>query len=188
MQTPISEIKPSIKKAFISNILFVSVIVVLIIGTLIYLNSIVGLDIFIDTFREVGIEISSASLLFWFIVIILFVTGLLLILNYVNLGKVSYILYPDKLVYTKSSLIQHKEQEVPYANIAKITSEKKSFLKPAEVTIELTGMKESKVAIKFLENPEEIVMKIQELVRQYRANYYAKYSQDYRYQNIMDKL
>lgn len=189
MEAPIAEIKPNIKKAFIANLLFVFSIVALVISTLIYLNAVVGLNVFIESFKEIGIIISPSSLLFWFIVLILFFTALLLILNYISLGKISYTIYPDKINYSRSFLImQISDKTIPYANIAKVFYENKSFLKTSKVVLELTGMKESKVEIDYIDDAQELIRKIQELVSNYRANYYAKYSQDYRYQNIMDRF
>lgn len=188
MEAPIAEIKPNIKKAFLSNILLVFVIVALIIGTLIYLNSVVGLDIFLDSFKEIGVVISPSSLLFWFISLILFFTILSLILNYIALGKITYTFYPDKMVYGRSFFImQLSDKTIPYANIAKVSYESKSFLNTAKVGLDLTGMKESKIEIDFIDDAQEVVKRIQELIANYRANYYAKYAQDYRYQNIMDR-
>ena len=189
MEAPIAEIKPNIKKAFTLNLLIVGAIVILIIALLIYLNSVVGLDIFLDAFKEIGINISTASLLAYSIFIILFLTALLLISNYVTLGKVSYTLYPDKIFYNKSLFIaQITDKTIPYANITKISYEKKAFLNTAKIILELTGMKESKVELDFIDDADAVVRKIQELIREYRAKYYAQYSQDYRYQSIMDQL
>ena len=130
MEAPIAEIKPSIKKAFISNIVIVLVIVTLIIGFMVYLNTIVGLDVFLVTFRDIGFNISPASLVGWFIFLVLFFTSLLLFLNYVALAKVSYTLYPDKIAYSKSFFImQVSDKVVPYSNISKISFEKKPFLR-----------------------------------------------------------
>ena len=188
MEAPIAEIKPDIKKAFISNIFRVAVIIALIIGTLIYLNVIVGLDVFLDTFALFGINISTSTVVFWFILITILATTILLILNYVNLGKLTYTLYPDKLTYGKSFFImQTSSKSIPYVNIAKITYEDKSFLNTSKITIELTGMKEPKLELDFIDNAAEVVRKIQELIQNYKANYYAQYSQKNKYQNIVDK-
>jgi len=188
MEAPIAEIKPNIKKAFILNILIVGGGVILIIALLIYLNSIVGLDIFLDTFAELGIFISPTAVLFYFIGFILFITAFLLILNYVALGKTGYTIYPDKIVYSRSLFImQISDKTVPYANIAKITYERKPFLNTAKIIVDLTGMKENKVELNFIDDAEEVAKKLQELVREYRSKYYARYSQEYRYQNIMDR-
>ncbi len=181
MEAPIAKIKPDIKKAFIYNILLVAVVVVLIIGTLIYLNIIVGLDIFIDTFEQIGITISTTSFISWSIFLVLLFTALLLILNYVNLGKLTYTLYPDKILYSKSFFImQISNKTIPYANIAKITYEDKALLNTSKITIELTGTKEPKIELDFIDNAEEVVGKIQELIRNYKADYYARYAQERR--------
>lgn len=187
MEAPIAEIKPDIKKAFLLNIMVVAGIVALIIASLIYLNSIVGLGIFLDTFREFGIVISAYSLLAYSIITIVLVTILILILNYVTLGKMSYTLYPDRVSCSQSLFImQLKEESIPYANISKITY-KKNFLGASKISIELTGMKKAKADMDFIDDAEEVVKQLQELVQNYRATYYARYSRDYRYQGIMDK-
>jgi len=189
MEAPVAEIKPSIKKAFILNIMIISGVVLLIIVLLIILESLVGLDLFLDVFKEMGLNVSVTSLLLYSIFITIFITVLLLIMNYVSLGKVRYTLYPDKIVYSKSLFIlQIHDKEIPYQNITKITYEKKPFLKTSKVCFELTGMKENKITIDFIDNAEEVVQKIQELIREYRAKYYARYSNEYKYQNIMDKF
>ena len=186
---PIAEIRPNVKKAFISNIFFVSLIVALIIGTLIYLNSLVGLSIFLDTFKDFGIIISPSVLLFWFIMIIIVFTALLLIMDYINLGKITYTLYPDRINYGRSLFImQLSDKVIPYANIAKISFGEMTFLKTAKVRLDLTGMKGSSIDIDYIDNPQEVVEEIHRLVGEYKSKYYARYSQDYRYQNIMDEL
>ena len=188
MEGPVAEIKPSVGKAFTSNMIYVSVVVILIIGTLIYLNNIVGLGVFIDTFREFGVEISTARLLGWFIFVILFFTVLLLILDYVNLGKVRYVFYPNKLVYNKSFLIfQITEKTVPFSNITRVSHQKKQFLNTSKITIELTGMKEDKLELKFIDDAEEVLRELQDLIREQKARYYAQYTQDYGMQNIVDR-
>lgn len=188
MEAAIAEIKPNITKAFISNLISVGVIVVLIIGVLVFLNEVVGLEIFLEAFGELGVTISAASLLYWSISLILFFTLLLLILNYINLGKVSYTLYPDKIVYSKIFFMtQLSEKIIPYPNITKITYEDKSLLKTSKIILELTGVKKSRMELDFIDNAEEIVKQIHDLITKYRANYYAKYSQDYRFQHIIDK-
>ena len=189
MESPIAQVKPNINKAFVYNILLVSGVVALIIGILLYLNSVVGTDIFIDTFKEVGITISPAKLLVRFIFLIVFITALLLILNYVSLGKLTYTLYPDKIIYGRSFfIIQLSDEEIPYSNISKVSYESKSFLNTSKVILDLTGMKKSKIEIDYIDDAPELVKHVQELIGTYKANYYAKFSQDYRYQNIMNQM
>ena len=189
MEAPIAEIKPNVKKAFLSNLVLVGIILIFIIMIAIYLNSIVGLGIFIDTFRELGIEISASSVIGWFIFLAVFFTALLMIMNYISLGKVTYTLYPDRMTYSKSLLIvQVSDKTIPYQNIAKIGYEKKSVMVTAKIIIELTGTKESRIEIDFIDNPEEAMRQIQDAINKYRANYYAQYSQDYRVNTIMSRL
>ena len=189
MEAALAEIKPNVKKAFISNVILIAIVVITIIVGIIYLNSIVGLGVFLDTLSEIGINISASSFIGGFISTILFLTVLLLILDYVSLGKLTYTLYPDKIVYSKSLLIfQVSNKEIPYQNITKISYEKKSIMTTGKIVIELTATKDSRVEIDFIDNPDEVMRQIQDAINRYRANYYAQYAQDYRFQNIMSRL
>jgi len=189
MEAPVAEIRPNVNKAFILNILFVLGIVVGIIVLLAYINSLVGLGVFLDILKEFGVDFSPMALLGYGIGSILLFTGLLLILNYLSLNKAYYTLYRDKIVYSRSLfIIQISEQAIPYANIAKISYERKPFLNTSKIILDLTGMKPDKLKMDFIDNAEEVVGKLHGLIREFRANYYARYAQDYRMQNIMDKL
>ena len=187
-EAPIAEIRPNIKKAFTYNILLVGGIVTALIITLVYLNNAVGLDVFVDTFREIGIQFSPISWLSRLIFIIIFFTALLLILNYVALSKTSYVLYPSKMVYNKSFFIVHiTDKVIPYINIAKVSSKQKPFLNTSQIILDVTGMKQHKADLDFIDDADEVVEKIHELIKDNRARYYAKYTENYRYQNIMDQ-
>ncbi len=189
MESPLAEIKPNIKKAFLSNILFVSMIVAFLIGTLIYLNNIVGLDIFVTSFKEIGITLSPTKLLTWSILLILFFTGLTLFLNYIVLANLTYTLYPDRMVFARTFfIVQLSDEEIPYSNISKISYESKAILDTSKVILDLTGMKRSQMVIDFIDQAPELVNQLQQAISSFRANYYAKYAQDYRYQNIMDQM
>ena len=189
MEAPIAEIKTNIKKAFISDIGVITLVVVLIVGTLIYLNSVVDLGVFLDTLEEFGIEISASTILGWSIFLLSFTTIIILILDYVALGKCSYILYPDKIVYTRNMfIIQLGEQTIPYANIVKISIKKQSFVNASELILELTGMKKDEIKIEFLDNAQQVAMQLHQLIRDYKSRYYAQYAQNQRYQNITSEL
>ncbi len=186
MEAPVAEIKPDIKKAFISDISVIVLVAGSIIFALIYLNSIVGLGMFIDTLKELGIRISGAALIGGSIFLLFFITAIILIMDYVALGKSGYILYPDKLLYTKNIfIIQLKEESIPYANIAKISFKKKSFLNTFDIILELTGLKKDQVKIGYIDDAQEVAAKLQQLIMEYKSRYYAEYTQNYRLKNIM---
>jgi hypothetical protein len=189
MDSAIAEIKPNINKAFLLNLLIVLAIVAGIIGLLVFLNMEVGLDLFVDTFQMVGIEINPQSLLWEAIGTILVVTSLLLIMNYVSLGKVTYTLYPDRIVYSKSFFIfQAGKKETPYGNVTKVYYHEKPFLNTAKIILELSGLRQSRMEMDFMDHPGEVAARLQELIREYRSKYYAQYSQQYRLDSIMDRI
>lgn len=188
IEPPVSRIKPNITKAFIANLIFVAAIVILLISLIIYLNNLVGIDIFFDTFKEFGINITKTSVLFGMIGLVLLFTTLLLILNYVSLAKVTYTFYPDRIEYTRNFLImQLSSKTIPLKNISKVFSSNKSLMKTGKVTLELSGLKDAKIDINYVDNPLQVVNLIQELIHRYKANYYAQYAQDYRFQTIVDR-
>ena len=186
MEAPVAEIKPNIKKAFVSDIILVLLIVSFIIATLAYLNNIVGLKVFINAFKEFGVVIPLSSIIYWSMLFVLFITSLFLIMDYVSLGKVSYTFYPDKILYAKNLFVmQLSEKAIPYSNIARISYGKNFFLNTS-IILELTGMKKGKVEFNFIDNREEVVKKIESLIKEYKARYYAQYAQEHRFQGILD--
>ncbi|MEA2036902.1 MAG: hypothetical protein U9O94_05300 [Nanoarchaeota archaeon] len=188
-EAPIAEIKPNVRNAFLSNFIVIAVIVALIILTLFYLNNVVGLDILVDTLEQFGIHITKAALLGGTIVLIIIGTAILMVMDYVAIGKSRYTLYKDRMVYSKNMFIlQLKEEVIPYQNIVKITYQRKGILNSMDIILELTGLSIDKVEIAFVDNAKEVSEGILKLIGQYKSNYYAKFSQDYRYQNVMDQL
>ena len=185
----VAEIRSNVGKAFFLNLFFVGIIVVLIIGISIYLNTVVGLGIFLDGLKVIGVTISGKALLGYIVALTLLATVLILVLNYVNLGKMRVILYRNKLEYSKSLFVmQLSENEISFENIAKVSIEKKPFFNTSKIILGLNGLKQDKLEIDFIDDAEEVAAKIQELIKDYRARYYAQYTQNYRMQNIMETL
>lgn len=187
-EAPIAIIKPNVKKQFILNLLFVFGVVSLIVVMIVYFETTVGFDVLFGSFEAIGVSLSPGRPITYAIFLTIIFGSIFLILNYLTLSKIHYTLYKDKLVYAKSMFFAHiPDLEIPFSNISKVTFQKKA-LNTGTITIELTGMKEPKVEMKFIDNPEEVVNRIHQLIQEYRARYYAKYTQEYKIQNIMEDL
>ncbi len=76
---------------------------------------------------------------------------------------------------------------IPYKNIAKITFEKIPFFNTGNIKIELSSMEEKSVELKFIDNTEKVSSDILELINNYRSKDYAKKSEEYKYDLILDR-
>ena len=187
MDAPVMQVKPSVKRAMTTKIVIVVAFIALIIGMGFYLNSIVGVGVFLDVFSELGIEINGTAILTTLAGLAGVIIAVVLIMSYVNYHEVAYTLYPDKILYTPpaASLMNREPVEYLYANITGITFKKQGALKPDLIQIALTGQKQSTLSIPYIDNPTETMASMQKLIDEWKARYYAEYGHEYRMQNIM---
>ena len=153
MDPPLSVIKPNIRKAFELNLLAIAGIIILAVLLLVFLNIMVGLDIFVDTFAMLGVRISVGAILANLTFLVFLTVGLLLTLNYIALGKITYTLHNDRIVYSQTFFIIHiHDKTLPYSNIAKMTYKRRPFIDTATINFELSGMKEKHMKMDFIDN------------------------------------
>jgi len=184
----IAEITPNAKKLCILSSIEIVIVSALIIGFIIYLDSIVNFDSLFQTFQQLGApKILASSFLSWFVIIAAVLTAAVLVLNYLALGKVRYVFYEDQLAcYNNFLIMQISEIIIPYKNIIGVSVDKPNTVNNADITIEMTGMKKKSQILKFIDNAAEVAGEIQKILDNYRANYYAKYAQEYRLQQIAE--
>ncbi|MBI2140257.1 PH domain-containing protein [Candidatus Woesearchaeota archaeon] len=188
MEGLVLELRPDIRKTFVSFGIILGIIIIGLTGMLLFLNSIVGLQVFLDVFSEFGIPVSGLSLVFWMYGVIAGSGGLIVLFDYMMLKHERYDFYTDRLIFTKAKGLGKEEEELPYGNITSVTFAKQAFPKPDKVILHITGKPYDKVEMKNLDGPGEIVGKLQSILHEYRARYYAKYGHEYRMQNIMEAL
>lgn len=188
MEDVIAELKPNSKKIILLNFLKVLTAVLVIVGIIFFINMFVDLNVFKELFPadESGFDIKMAVTSTFFLAG--FIITAILFLDYLMLSKVRYAFYNDSLKYRQNFLImQTSELSIPYNNIVKVTFEKIPVLNTGSIIIELTGMKEKSIELKFIDNTEQVTSDILKLINEYRSRYYSKKSEEYKYDGILNK-
>ena len=185
----VAEITPNVKKLCILSSIQIIIVAGAIIGFVIYLDSIVDFQSMLDVFKEFGAPTMLFSpVITWFIIGGIALTILVLVLNYLTLGKVRYVFYEDRLIcYNNFLIMEVSRTEIPYANITKVNVDEPNTIKNANIKIELTGMKKKNVVLQFIDNAANVAAGIQNIIDTYRANYYAQYAQDYKMQQVAER-
>tara|TARA_Y100000310_G_scaffold341208_1_gene439631 strand:+ start:976 stop:1533 length:558 start_codon:yes stop_codon:yes gene_type:complete len=178
-------IKPSIKKVLLFNLSKIVGLVLVVLGIGLYLNYLGSLGAFAESLEALGIEVDAGMLLFWLVVAVAVTTSVILLISYLGLRRTEYVFYDDTL------LVNDKE-ELPYKNIVKIsyddTGVVNQMLGTGSMSIELTGMKEGKTKMEFIENVKKVTNDFQNLLRDYRVALYAQHHEKQRIGNILDKF
>jgi len=188
MEAPVARIKPNTFKAFATGLFFIIGGVLLLVSFIIYLNAAVGLSVFIIAFEALGMTVNPQAIVAWLIGLIVFFSVLITIMTYVSVANISLTLYPDKLEYaTNFFIIQLKAKVIPFSSVAKVYASKGSLINSGKVVIDLSGSDEHSMTMDYIDNAPEVAAQIQALIQKHKANYYAQYAQDYRYQGIVDR-
>ncbi len=195
MENILAQLKPNAKKILLftfSKILFISLIV----GGLFYLlRSFVDFSIFtfvIDTLNtELGLNLTIPNIT-QYIPTAVSITFLVLlsffVLEYNILTKIIYLFHPDGFYfYENDGIFKINEKFIPYSNVVRMTFDKISILNSGNITIDLTGMDKTKITLKFIDYPEPETDKLLKIINNYRAAFYAKKSEDYKYEQILNR-
>ena len=195
MENILAQLKPNAKKILLftfSKILFISLIV----GGLFYLlRSFVDFSIFtfvIDTLNtELGLNLTIPNIT-QYIPTAVSITFLVLlsffVLEYNILTKIIYLFHPDGFYfYENDGIFKINEKFIPYSNVVRMTFDKLSILSSGNITIDLTGMDKTKITLKFIDYPEPETDKLLKIINNYRAAFYAKKSEDYKYEQILNR-
>ena len=185
----IAELKPNVKKLCMLSSIEIMIVSAVTIGFAIWLDSVINFNQLFEIFQEFGAPPAQSSVLLrWLILIAIGLTIIILILNYLTLGKVRYVFYEDKLIYYNNFLIMEiSKTEIPYANITKVSVDQPNTIKNADIKLELTGMKKKDIILKFIDNAAKVAAGIQNIINKYRANYYAQYARDYTLQKTAER-
>ncbi len=191
---PIPEVKPNIKKVFLMNVIEVFFAALLIVLVFIVLLKILGGDFLNEILAgfDIVIDINLKYVIWWFTLAIVVVTVIVLIINYFNLGNLRYEFQLDRIVYYDSMLfVLINKKEIPYGNITRIHFDYEGFLNSffntGTITIELSAMKEKEFKMEFIEHAEQVAKYIQRRIRDYKSRYYAKRTEEYKIDNILDR-
>jgi len=184
MDNPLTTIKPNTKKVLLFNLSKIVIVLSVVVGTILYFNYIGTLTVFAEVLESFGITINTSMLLFWFILAIVIVALVILVFSYLSLRKAQYMFYDNKFVAG--------DKDIPYKNIVKINYDNEgignSILGTGTMNIELTGMKEDKIRLEFIDDVEKVTNYFQNLLKNFRARLYTQTNEQQRMGNILDKM
>jgi len=185
--------KANVKKIILKDIFMIIGALALLSIAVLSIHLFVGFDIFLLPLETFDIIINPIKALLGFIGVVAGASFLFLSGVYLASNKISYDFYKDKIeIYRNVLLLLTDSEEIPYANIARITCNKdgifNSIFNSGNIILELTGMKKSKVEIKFLDDVEQTTQFIQSKMQEVAAAKQAQYEQGQRMSNILNKI
>ena len=167
-------------------------VVLLIIIILLIFHWQVGLDLFLELFEIFDVSFNPSKIWLYSISLILGVTLLLLLVNYLVVGKLRYEFYQSKLVvYENTFLVFVNPKEIPYPNIVKISYNNDGIFNKVfnsgSIVLELSGMKEDKFKLELIDNIEQNVKYLQSLIQQFKNIQQAQFTENYKINKILDR-
>ena len=108
-------------------------------------------------------------------------------------GNLRYEFYKDKLIVYKNALLVFvNSKEIPYQNIAKTSYNNNgifnSLFNSGTIVLELTGMRENKVELQFIDNVEQTMQYIQNLIMESMHLQQQRFMDKNKISNILDKM
>lgn len=184
-------LNPKIEKIILKNILIVVGAVLVIFIILLVVNSIVGLDVFLIPFEELGITINPSKIFLNLILTIIIITIFLLGGNYLITRNTRYEFYQDKLIMYKSKIFSFKPKEIPYQNIVKVLGNTDSIFNKlfnsGTIVLELSGKEEDKVELEFIDNVGDNVRYIQNLIQEWKSIRQAEMAESYKIGRVVER-
>lgn len=193
MENILAQLKPNAKKILLTTLSKLLIIILIVIGLIFLLRMFVDFSVFNllkDGLASINMnfELNVSQFISPLITIFSLLTITMLVLEYNILNRLTYVFHMDGFYfYENLSVFQIHELFIPYQNIVKITFDKISIVNSGNITVELTGLQQKSVVLKFIDAPEQAASDILKLVNQYRISYYAKQSEEYKYNRILDR-
>ncbi len=188
MEDAVAELKPNSQKILFQTFIKIVGILALVLLIAFVLNSFVDFSIFETVASEFGLQLGFLGLIVPALAVALAIIAVILLLEYYALSKIRYVFRQDGFNYYQNFLImQLSELFIPYKNIVKVTFEKISWLNTGNIIVELTAMEPRSIELKFIDNAEQVSSDILKLINQYRSTYYAKKTEEYKYNKILDR-
>ncbi|MBI2138876.1 hypothetical protein HYU13_04760 [Candidatus Woesearchaeota archaeon] len=188
MEALVMELKPNIKRAASTSAITALILILVAVIALFFINEIVSLSIFIDTFNELGLNLSAASVSAWASVIVLLGAALLITIQSLSLHHARFSFFTDRLIYTPASVIKLAEIEMPYGMIDSAKINRQNLPKHDGIFLHTKMEKNEKIPIPEVEDAEEKVSQINSLLSQFKMRQFTKAEQAYRMENIMEKI
>jgi hypothetical protein len=191
--TVIRTVRPNIQKVFIRNLLYISGAAAGIILILVYLNSMVGLDVFLTVFQAFGITVDPGSILSTSILVFLGIALLYLIINYLNVINLRYEFYDNRIrLYEPQLWLFLTHRDISYKNIVKISYNYEGLInklfRSGEIVIDVTGMKEGFVKMEVIDDTQQLVGQLLKIVQEYNSLQQMQFQENFRIGNIMRRF
>ena len=191
--TILKTVRPNIHKVFVKNLLYVSGIAAGIILLLVYLNSTVGLDVFMTVFDAFGINVDPGALLSLTIMIFIGIVIVFLAGSYLSITNLRYEFYDNHLrMFEPTLLLFLTHKDISYKNIVKISYNYDGIInkvfKSGEIVIDVTGMKEGFVKMEVIDDTEPLVQQLLKIVQEYNSLQQMQFQENYRIGNIMKRF
>lgn len=184
---------PNAGKEFLKNLMSIFVLVIIIIGLLIYIQSQVGTGLLEDVLSAFEIQVNTGMITLG--IVLFFITGatLLLLFNYLSIKNQKYLLCNDRIEYAGTrTLILIQKESVPYNNITRITFSNEGIMNKllscGEVKIELTGMKMPSITLESIDGPDRLTELIQQKVNQFNMQRQMQFQEQKKIEGIMKKF
>jgi len=193
-EQPIGEIKSNFRKKFFMYYLVLTIPLLLIGGSGYYIYEELDLESAIDAVNTGLVELGSPPISidprFFFVVIaVIILAPIAMITKFVDIYSVRYIFYRDRVVrYGSIMFLQVAGQEVPYSHIHNVTVEESGLKGSGDIDLELSGEKKPHLVMISIDNVAGVVAHIQQIIRNYRASFYAQYAMDSNVDQILDRL
>ena len=186
------EVTPKLGTLFLKNVVSSFGLLIFLFVFLFVSYFSLGEEMFLDLFEMVGVSTSFFNLAFFAFIGVAIISVVFLALNHMSVKDLKYVFDADKLTVTKTSnLIFLDTVEIPYENIVRLGYNDEGFFnklfKFGTVTVELTGMRESKVELEYVFDIEETVPQMQNFLRESLAKKQADFTENYRIDNILNK-
>jgi hypothetical protein len=191
--TPIKIVRPNIHKVLVKNLIIISSIVAGIILILVYLDKMVGLDVFMMPLEALGITIDPGNSLSIIISIFVGIIIIFLVTNYLNIINVKYEFYADRIkLYEPTLLVIIAPKEILYKNIIKISYSYDNvinkLLSSGEITIDVNGMKDDPIKMEVIDQTEELVAQLLKIIADYNSLQQMQFEENRRINSIMKKF
>jgi len=184
---------PNTGKEFLKNLLSIFVIVIIIIGLLMFLQTQIGPDLVTDILDAFGVEVNMGMINLTLILMFFMVAAVLLLFNYMSIKNQRYLLLNNTLEFTGTKLLILSQKEtIPFGNITRITFSKEGLLNKllncGNIKIEISGMNTPSVTLESVDNPDKLTEIIQQKVNQYNMQMQMQFQEQNKIEGIMKRF
>ena len=176
------------KKTVLENLVKIDGILLIMICLVLVLNWVLGgLDVFLTPLESFGIKPNGITVLIYFVVGAFGISLIVVLVSYALARSTWYEIYTDKLIMHGSQMMLFStKKEVYFDNVVKLSYKEVGFFKQGQITIELTGVKETAVELHYVDNVGQVTVYLQNLIRENSALKQQEIMHEQRINNIFE--